>query len=81
VFRRESKTEPKRFKRYPYGALRFRLISAAGVALIGFILVVTHVPGAEALPGGLFQFLLGLGLISLASVAFFLSRWMAKRGI
>jgi hypothetical protein len=78
VFMRDG--EPKRFKRYPYGPLGIRLVSAILCALVGIAFVIGDL---GRLGGGRSTglFLIGAGLIVVGIAGFFVARWMAKRNL
>lgn len=83
VFLRDG--EPKRFKKYPYGPLRIRLVLAivcVGVG-VGAVLAISNLGrlGLHGDRGSIAVFLWGIGPIVLGVASYFVARWMAKRNL
>jgi hypothetical protein len=72
---------PARKYKWRYGPVR--LVGPWVAVLVGLIAVITHANGLNKSGSentGLL-FYIGLGLIALGVIMFFVYRWMAKRGI
>jgi hypothetical protein len=76
-------SEPRRFKRYPYGFLRLRLVTPCLAVVLGIVLAVTNAGGVGQTGANntTTVFICGLALIPLGIVFFLIALWMAKRGI
>ena len=78
VFMRDG--EAKRFKTYPYGPFRIRLVLAMFCVLVGLVIGILNVGrlgDGRSAP----LFLVGIGLIVVGVAGWFVARWMAKRNL
>ena len=77
VFMRDR--EPKRFRKHRYGPVRLVLpwVSVA----VGLFFVLISINFWAHHHDGTANFWIGIGLVVLGIAAFFLYRWMAKKGI
>jgi LPXTG-motif cell wall-anchored protein len=76
-------TPRRRFKYYPYGPLRLRLVMPCVAVAAGVIVAVTRISGLNKTgdDSTSLLFFAGLALVVLGVIAFFVALWMAKRGI
>ena len=78
VFIRDG--EPKRFRKYPYGPFRMRLVLALLSVLFGVVFAISNL-GHLGDRSSSAPFLLGIGMVVVGVMGFFVARWMAKRNL